>query len=118
MEKEQIIKEPNNIEKQGTKLSTKERPHSHRELKLKTLKADAESLKQSLTAYKTEYAQNSDTNHDETLNELVAASGVKMGQEVLEHVIELLRLGVNPDKILHVFQVLTKLEEAEMVSII
>jgi hypothetical protein len=104
---------------------SKDRLLSQREKKLdklKTLKADAENLKQSLTAFKTE-SKKHDTKHEvhneEKLYELVVASGISVDRDVVEHIVELLKLNVNPDKLFDVFQALTKLKrDLEMVTVI
>ena len=119
-------KEASTTEQRGkVRQQGKERLQTQRELKLdklKTLKADAESLKQSLSSFKSERAKHDpkqELHNEDKLYELVAASGVSMDKDVLEQIIELLRLNVNPDKLYDVFQVLTRLEkDFEMVSII
>lgn len=120
MEKEQKKKGTITVEQEEGQPG-KDRLQSPRVRKLKTLKADAESLKQSLTAYKKEAAKTDpkDLQNQASINQLVSASGSRIDPEVLEHIVELLKLNVDPDKLFHMFQVLTRMEnETEMVSII
>lgn len=103
--------------------STRDRLFSQREKKLdklKTLKADAEYLKQSLTAMKTESTkQDPAKREEEKLYELIVASGLSIDQDVVEHIVELLKLNVSPDRLFDVLQAIIKSKkDSEMVSVI
>lgn len=123
MEKNKLKREEKELAKdeQDRQSTARERSPAPKENKLKTLKADAFTLKHSLRSYKKEVAKTTskEVQNQDSLNELVAYSGVRMDPDVLEHMVELLKLDVDPDKLFYLFQILTTLEkESEMVSVI
>lgn len=86
-----------------------------------TLKVQAENLKVSLSSLTTEREKSQAkerTAYFDDLFQLLETTNVKMDRKVLEHIADLLKLNVQPDKILEFLRiVMARKEEEEVIFI-